>query len=120
MPDLLLSLGAGEGVPVDELTAGPVVSRTASGDTLAVTTRRWKYIVGPDGAELYDLEADPEEKRDVADEHREVCADLDRDLEAYRATVPELDAEAEAAAAREDEELSDEVRSHLQTLGYVD
>jgi arylsulfatase len=120
MPDLLLSLGDGEGVPVDELTAGPVVSRTASGDTLAVTTRRWKYIVGPDGAELYDLEADPEEKRDVADEHREVCADLDRDLEAYRATVPELDAEAEAAAAREDEELSDEVRSHLQTLGYVD
>jgi len=114
LPELLLSLGAGEGVPATELTEGPVVSRTASGDTLAVRTRRWKYIGTPNGAELYDLEGDPGETHSVADDHPETCEEMERALEEHRQTVPETGEGSEGLA------LGDEVESHLRTLGYVD
>jgi arylsulfatase A-like enzyme len=116
LPELLLALGAGEGVPVESLTGSPVVSRTASGDTLAVTGRRWKYITTPDGDELYDLERDPGETENLAGEetdYDDVREEFEGAIEAYLQRVPD------AGEDEDDAELSDEVRSQLETLGYV-
>ena len=41
--------------------------------TNAVMTRRWRLVRG---TELYDIKADPEQRRDVAADHPEVIADL--------------------------------------------
>lgn len=43
-------------------------------------TRRWRLI---DGRELYDIEADPEQRQDVADAHPEVVQRLRRDYDAW-------------------------------------
>jgi arylsulfatase len=57
----------------------------------AVRRGRWKFIKalqpsfhpGSPPRELYDLAADPEEQRNVVEQHPEVAADLERRLDAY-------------------------------------
>jgi arylsulfatase A-like enzyme len=50
-----------------------------------VMTRRWMYAVwrGQRPPVLYDLEADPEQRRDVYEEHPRVVARMERHVEAY-------------------------------------
>lgn len=50
----------------------------------AALTQKWKLV---NGRELYDLENDPEEKTDVATEHREVAAQLHASHAAWFAEV---------------------------------
>lgn len=46
----------------------------------AVMTDRWRLV---NGLELYDIKADPQQRRDVADLHPEVVEELRRDYEAW-------------------------------------
>ncbi len=69
---------------------------------------RWKLILGPGGARLYDLQSDPHEARDLAEQRPEVVRGLQREVESWRATWPELDSA---------EPLEQEA---LRALGYLD
>ncbi|MEZ5976633.1 MAG: sulfatase [Planctomycetota bacterium] len=68
--------------------------------------------------ELYDLEADPQERRDVASEHPEVVAQLMELIERNREEVRVL--RDLAVRPRELPSLSDEALEILRGLGYAD
>ena len=66
---------------------------TQAGDGYAVRTARWRYIEwsgGEAGRQLYDMEGDPGETRNLASDpaHAAVLAGLSRALTAYRASSP--------------------------------
>ncbi len=62
-----------------------VVSRGANGRGDSVRVDRWRYIVWSDGArELYDHDNDPEETRNIADQHADIAAELNRLLATRR------------------------------------
>lgn len=82
----------------------------------AVRLGSWKLIAGATGtrAELYDLAADPGERRDLAGARPEVVARLRGELERWRAALPapppiRLYTSPDAELARQ-----------LRSLGYVD
>jgi choline-sulfatase len=81
------------------------------GAKLSVRVPRWKYIrAAHDPDELYDLDADPEETRNVLASHGEKEAELAGILDAYLAEMP---------APRPAPPLTDEERRALEALGYV-
>lgn len=92
--------------------AEPVVSgREVRGEKLGVRRGKWKYIEAREEgtAELYDLESDPYERKNVAEEHAEPRERLARALRRWQETakrpaLPEVDPEAE---------------KRLRALGYV-
>lgn len=57
---------------------------------LAVRDGRWKYLVNHDGSkpQLYDLRKDSSESRNLADQHPEIVARLDRALREWNAEMP--------------------------------
>jgi arylsulfatase A-like enzyme len=82
------------------------------GVKLSVRRDPWKYIWASERPhELYDLAADPGERRDVLDRHETVAAELRALLEAHVAALPRMH---DAAP------LSDETRRALQALGYLE
>ncbi len=52
--------------------------------TGAVLTRRWRLVYGQ---ELYDIQVDPEQRYDLAEQHPDVVAELRDDYDAWYATV---------------------------------
>ena len=83
----------------------------------ALTTPRWKYVVDvTDGsAQLYDRQADPDETRDVADEHPEVLEELANLLRA------QLEGGASALEPSQEATPADPaLMEQLRALGYVD
>jgi arylsulfatase A-like enzyme len=72
----------------------------------------WKYILGTERAELYDLRSDPGELRNLMEEEPGRAAELDATLRQWDAGVPEVRTD-EAEPDRESLEL-------LRSLGYVD
>jgi arylsulfatase A-like enzyme/Tfp pilus assembly protein PilF len=75
-------------------------------------SERWHFIEAP-RPELYDLDADPGETRNVAADDRRVLADMRRQLAA-------LDAATQAAPARaEPVEEDEETARKLAALGYL-
>ena len=77
-----------------------------------VRSARWKYTAEPQPVELYDVQEDPGETRNLADEKPEVRADLDRLYHQVLASQPALESELRAIDADEAEQLA--------ALGYVD
>lgn len=76
--------------------------------------RKWKYIALEADRELYDLESDPEEKRNLIHERREIAEKFEVELEKYLADVDEY--------AAPEETLSDadmETKERLKDLGYL-
>lgn len=71
---------------------------------------RWKLIQAP-RRELYDLEADPLETRDLAAEHPELVASLEERLERERASLRHTDGAAI--------ELPEDLTRALGALGYT-
>jgi arylsulfatase A-like enzyme len=83
---------------------------------LAYRTDRWKYIRDDvhDREELYDLDADPDERENLLAGATEPAV-----LEELRATVDEYERDIDATAVDVDEvEMDPEVRERLQRLGY--
>ena len=80
-------------------------------------TPRWKYVVAPEApdvaAELYDLAADPRERRNVAALHPDVTRALDARIVAVERTSA-----GEVAALSAQEQATIERR--LRELGYVE
>lgn len=76
----------------------------------AVVRGRMKYIQSP-RPELYDLGADPNERRDLASDRPETAADLDRRLSEIRGGDDTFDGEAVV--------LSSDEEAALLALGYV-
>jgi arylsulfatase A-like enzyme len=90
------------------------------GDPLGVRTPRWKYVWWdregdtPTDAELFDLDADPEESVDVSGEHPEVVAEFDAYLADHVALAEETAVEDRSGEAAVDEEIAEQ----LEALGY--
>jgi arylsulfatase len=115
LPDMLVSYAEdGRLESYDDWTADRVITRTEGGEKIAVRGRRWKYILSEDDEELYDLDADPDERTSVASDHPDRCEEMKTDIDAYLESVP--DAEAPLGAG----DLSAEAQDRLKTLGYVD
>jgi len=101
----------------------PIVRRLGqgSGDMVALRSGRWKLIVNflssqriqKPRLELYDLEADPRERRNVADEHPDVVTALEPRIQAW------VDRQWRGQHAAESAEMAPEARAALQALGYV-
>lgn len=53
-------------------------------DATALVTDRYKYIETPEGAVLFDLELDPDERRNVAAANPKLCGDLQAQLDRWR------------------------------------
>ena len=94
-----------------------------SWDTPVFAVRKdgFKLVVRRGGAKLYDLDADPEEAKDLADEQPERRADLERELEAWLEAHPGpgLGGGSPAAAESDGEALDPETRRQLEALGYL-
>ena len=87
-----------------------------SGDQYAFIERRWKYLhhlTGDD--ELYDLEADPHETRDLLQGAAPAAAERLR--EALASRIAEL--RSSALATDRPPELSEEAKQELRALGYA-
>lgn len=113
LPDLIESLSADEGVG-DDLPDGPTLSRTWSADTVALRDTRWKCILTGSETELYDLDADPDERTGVTAEHADVAARLTDQLEEFRDGL----GVADVGNASDSVTLSADAEERLRTLGY--
>jgi arylsulfatase len=85
-----------------------------TGSQVAVRTARWKMIAGRDGKafELYDIEADPGETRNLADSHRSELTTLRADLESWSKRLAKADATARG-------EVDKRTVEDLKALGYL-
>lgn len=81
----------------------------------AVRTREHKYIVGSDGTEeLYDVVADPAERRDLSADRRELAADLADRLERWQSSFEDAPGDD-----REEVAISTSTEQRLEDLGYM-
>jgi len=95
---------------ITDFTANrPVVPKLC----LSLRSPPWKYITSPTigRVELYDLESDPGETLNLADDRPEVALSLARSLESWNTTT--------AARQVAPEQLSHEQREALKALGYI-
>ncbi|WP_226022862.1 sulfatase [Halomicrobium salinisoli] len=133
-------VGSGESINADgeSLVPDPDGARSLDRDAVfmeeghaarkrAIRTGQYKYIVDLEGSdicrycgvshaateELYDLEADPHEQRNIVDERPEVAAELAERLSAW---VDSLDGPTEGRVQVED---SDEAMQRLEDMGYL-
>jgi len=90
-----------EGFDPNDYTDDFAYATTENGETRALSGSRWKYIAGPDGAELYSLADDPDERTDVSDEHEELVHWFDRIDRSHRTRVNEKASIADAVEAVE-------------------
>jgi arylsulfatase A-like enzyme len=90
--------------------------RSESALRFGFRTRRWKYLYDgkKDEHELYDLENDPEETKDVSDEHDEKMAEFQELLRERLDTIERTSADVEVP------DINDMlgVEERLEALGY--
>ena len=79
-------------------------------DELGVRTERWKYIRSAAAEELYDLRADPGERRNLAGERGDVREEMRSALAAWTRAHPLNMAHAP---------LNEELKETLRSLGYL-
>jgi arylsulfatase A-like enzyme len=78
-----------------------------------VRTGKWKYIHGTDGSEqLFDLESDPGETTNVADDHQEVVTGL---ADILKSRFDPLDEMSKSQLG----EIESDARNRLRDLGYI-
>lgn len=80
----------------------------------SVRTTEWKYIEGTDGSEeLYNIEVDPQETTNVANDHPDVCDELAELLVTERGELVRGDRNGSAAA------VDKMTEQRLEDLGYL-
>ena len=88
---------------------------------VGLRTGRYKYIAAPDNPsvpqELYDLESDPLERRNLASEQPALLADLRQQLDEIQAGRAGRDGADGARMSADEEEM---VRARLEALGYIE
>jgi arylsulfatase A-like enzyme len=119
VPLVPLLLGGGAGTPGGAPRAAPITiaARRYPGKTpaAAVVEGRWFLRREAGGTtQLYDLQADPQQERDVASEHGDVTGRLLPSLERLQAWEPRPGGARGAEPA-----LSPEDEQELRALGYV-
>lgn len=80
---------------------------------IALMGTRWKLLVSPAGAELYDLRDDPGEKRNVIAEQPEQAAQLRNRLKQLMSRIPR------PRSAPVTRTLTEEQKERLRSLGYI-
>lgn len=78
-----------------------------------IRSAQWKHVTGPEGDHLFDLFADPGEKRNVTDRHPSTVKYLKEKLEGIRSSLSPGEG---VVAEREGEET----RRLLRALGYLE
>lgn len=86
----------------------------AEGEKFGLRRGRWKLIEGPEEGtlELFDLESDPEERTNLAEQEPERTARMRGEIEAWRGSHTRTDGA--------DVLLSEEDRARLEALGYAE
>lgn len=95
---------------------GPATDHVCSHDetgAVAVRGRRWKYIHGGGGEELYDLGVDPGERRNLAESRPETVRRMRESMASYRTECPADD------GVPTPEGVDESVADRLDSLGYV-
>lgn len=77
----------------------------------AIKTNDWKLIESPESVELYDREADPDERNDVASMHPGTCDRLQDEL---RTELGQL-----SRGSSDDDTMSASSKERLEDLGYL-
>jgi arylsulfatase A-like enzyme len=114
----LLRPGEGQRMVYSETLYEDFPHLARPGEELAsVRIDGWKLVARPGREELYDLNADPSEERNVAAAHPHRLAQLRAALEALRASQPRDVRPRELDLSEEEER---EHIEHLRSLGYVE
>jgi arylsulfatase A-like enzyme len=87
---------------------------TVEGSLFGIRSGRWKYVEGThdDTRELFDLDSDPGELRNLSAERMEEAAEQSRRIDTWRRSYPALAHDVPA--------LSESDREALESLGYVE
>ncbi|WP_335998986.1 sulfatase [Halorientalis halophila] len=72
----------------------------------------WKFVRRDSGEELYDLEADPDENRNVIDDHPEVAERLGETIDDHVRAIDETGSDLVEV------EMDEDVKARLRDLGY--
>ncbi len=101
-----------------ECSIAPIEIAEVEGEapTLGLRAGGYKYIVGPAGEELYDLERDPGELRNLL---KEEDFSAERELAAFRGLADRI-AEQRARAEAGSVELDPQTIRELRGLGYIE
>ncbi|MFB6189220.1 MAG: sulfatase [Halapricum sp.] len=75
----------------------------------------WKYAVS--SPQLYDLDADPDERDDLAADYPDLASNLQRAFESRR---DELDEAAESVGSRHLDGVAEDTERHLTAMGYLE
>jgi arylsulfatase A-like enzyme len=75
----------------------------------------WKYAVA--SPQLYDLDADPDEREDLADDRPDLTGDLQGAFESWRAALEEAAKTVESGRL---DHVTDETERHLKAMGYME
>lgn len=79
----------------------------------AIRTDQYKYICGSDGSqELYDIQADPGEATNIAEDNDGIVADLDARLNDWLDSFEHADPDGEVS-------MDDDTKARLEDLGYL-
>ena len=121
-PTILAAAGIHADVPLEGRNLLATAPRDAvfaqyEGRLYSIRTRRWKLIENtqPPSFELYDLEADPRERANVVDRHRQEAQTLENRLRSWRQGLPSLRSSDSPPL-----EVNEEVKESLRALGYLD
>lgn len=112
MQEMLVSYARGEDLEPTQWTADYAVARTEADDAIAVRGDRWKYIQTGDTEGLYDLNEDPAETDDVADDNPAVLSEFRTERDRYLNSLP---ASPSSSGSLE----SDGIKERLRSLGYL-
>jgi arylsulfatase A-like enzyme len=99
-----------ESFPSSTFTANPKMDRTER----AIVRGRWKLIASTNGRrDLYDMDDDPTESRELSARHADVAAELDTALKAWAISAERL------RPAKNLPRRNETLMQRLRTLGYL-